>query len=118
MVRGLRDEVIKLFTEDGVFQTTRSAGSNAPVVKGTAALNEYFSRAKPARRVPLVMNEVIHVDGDQAEGTCAMQSVGEEAFCGHYVDRFRKVNGQWLFAARHFYPYWPTYMPDAERRHP
>jgi len=118
MTRGLKDEVVALFTEDGVFQSLRRAGASGPEPKGKAALQAYFANAKPAGRVPVVMNEVTHIEGDRAEGTCVMQSLGDDAFCGHYIDRFRKVNGQWLFAARHFYPYWPTYMPHAARRHP
>lgn len=116
--RGLKEELLSLFTDDGIFQNSRSTAGAPHVVKGTAALSEYFSRMRPARRVPLVMNEVTHVTGDFAEGTCAMQAVGEESFCGHYIDDFRRVNSKWLFAVRRFYPYWPTYMPDPERRHP
>ncbi|WP_029000959.1 nuclear transport factor 2 family protein [Azohydromonas australica] len=113
-VRGLRDEVVELFTEDGVFQNARNGES----VEGKAALREYFERMQPARRIPLVMNEVTHLAGNEAEGTCAMTSVGEGAFCGHYIDSFRKVEGHWLFSARSFFPYWPVYQPDAQRVHP
>jgi hypothetical protein len=116
--RGLRDEVVGLFTEDGIFQNSRNAAGTPLIVEGRAALREYFSRMTPARRVPLVMNEVTHVTGDLAQGTCAMQSVGEDGFCGHYVDEFRKVDGTWLFAARRFYPYWPTFLPAPDRRDP
>jgi hypothetical protein len=112
--RGMRDEVVALFTEDGVFDNAR----NNSVTRGRAALFEYFSEMRPARRIPLAMMEVVTVDGDEAEGTCAMQSVGENEFCGHYIDRFRKVEGQWLFAERHFHPYWPVYAPSEERRDP
>jgi hypothetical protein len=88
------------------------------VVRGRQALRAYFDRMKPARRVPLVTNEVTQVSGDHAQGTCAMVSFGDDSFCGHYVDHFRKVDGRWLFARRQFFPYWPVYKPSAERIDP
>ena len=112
--RGMRDEVVALFTEDGVFDNAR----NNTVVRGHAALTEYLAPMKPARRVPLVMNEVVRVNGDTAEGTCAMQSISDDAFCGHYIDEFRKVDGVWLFSVRRFFTYWPVYQPAADRRDP
>jgi hypothetical protein len=112
--RGMRDEVVALFTEDGVFDNAR----NNSVTTGRTALREYFKVMQPARRIPLAMMEVVTVEGDVADGTCVMQSIGENEFCGHYIDSFRKVDGAWLFAARRFYPYWPVYAPSADRRDP
>jgi len=117
-VRGFRDEVVNLFTEDGMFQNSRNAQGDIITVAGRKALQDYFTRMKPARRIPVVTNEVTHVNGNIADGTCAMQSLGEEGFCGHYIDHFRKVNGAWLFSKRQFFPYWPIFRPDADRRHP
>lgn len=117
-VRGLRDDVVNLFTEDGVFENSRNEQGDIISVVGRNALQEYFSRMKPARRIPVVSNEVTHLDGDRAEGTAVMQSLGEERFCGHYIDQYRKLNGQWLFSKRQFFPYWPLFKPNAERRHP
>lgn len=117
-VRGLKHELVELFTDDGVFQNSRNAEEDPVVVEGKESLQEYFSRIKPARRIPLVTNEVVTVDGDHAEGTCAMLGVGDESFCGHYIDSFRKLDGRWLFSARRFFPYWPIYKPDAGRLHP
>ncbi|HSV81705.1 MAG TPA: nuclear transport factor 2 family protein [Ramlibacter sp.] len=113
-VRAQKQELLELFTEDGVFQNAR----NGEVVAGQPALREYFSRMAPARRIPLVTNEVTTVDGDTAEGTCAMLGVGNESFCGHYIDSFRKVEGRWLFSARRFFPYWPVYQPAPDRIQP
>lgn len=117
-VRGLREELLKLFTDDGVFQNARSEGEAPVMVKGQGALAEYFSRIKPARRVPLVTNEVTTINGDTAEGTCAMLGVGDEGFAGHYIDQFQRVNGAWQFSSRQFFPYWPLYKPDPTRIHP
>jgi hypothetical protein len=116
--RGLRDEVVGLFTDDCIFQNSRNAHDEPITVTGKAGLREYLSKMKPGRRVPMVMNEIIKVNGDEAEGTCVMQSIGEDGFCGHYIDEFRRVDGRWLFSVRRFYPYWPIFKPDADRRDP
>lgn len=113
--RGNREEVVKLFTVDGVFQNARNSQASPHGVKGTDALLAYFERVRPGRRVPMVTNEVTRIDGDSAQGTCVMQALGEENFCGHYVDDFRKVDGRWLFQTRRYYPYWPSYKPSEER---
>ena len=117
-VRAARLPLVELFTEDAIFENTRNA-SAAPVrIVGREALLAFFTRMTPARRVPLVMNEVIRVQGDRAEGTCAMMSLGEDSFCGHYIDDFRKVGDRWLFAHRRFFPYWPDYRPSPDRSDP
>lgn len=117
-VRGMKHEVLALFTGDGVFENARSEGAEPATARGTAELSEYFSRMTPGRRVPLVTNELTRIDGDSAEGTCAMLGVGEDGFAGHYIDQFRRVDGTWLFSSRRFFPYWPIYKPDADRAHP
>lgn len=117
-VRGQREELLTLFTDDGVFENSRAEGETPARAQGQAELAAYFSRIKPARRVPLVTNEVTRVDGDSAEGTCAMLGVGDDGFAGHYIEQFRRVDGVWLFSSRQFFPYWPLYKPDATRVHP
>jgi hypothetical protein len=117
-VRGERDGVLALFTEDGIFQNARNEKEAPAKVQGTQALADYFSRIKPARRVPLVTNEVTVINDNLAEGTCAMLGVGDDGFAGHYVDQFRCVDGVWLFSSRCFYPYWPIYKPATDRPHP
>lgn len=116
--RGMREELLSLFTSDGVFENSRSEGEAPNIVKGQEALNDYFSRMRPARRIPLVVNEVITVNGDEAEGTCAMLGAGNEPFCGHYIDTFTRIDGQWKFRVRRFFPYWPIYKPSTDRQHP
>jgi len=117
-VRGEREAVLALFTDDCVFENARNEGEAAQPVVGKQALRDYLSHMRPARRVPLVMNEVTTVTGDTAEGTCAMVSMGDGGFCGHYMDRFVRVGGRWLFQHRQFFPYWPVYRPSTERLHP
>lgn len=115
--RGDRQAVVALFTEDGLFQNHR--GEDEPVtITGHEALLRHFAPMRPARRVPVVMNEVSHVDGDTAEGTCVMQSFGDDGFVGHYIDRFRVVGECWLFSERRFFPYWPTFAPSGTRANP
>lgn len=54
--RGMRDELVGLFTDDGLFENARSEGADPVRVHGRAQLLDYFARMKPARRIPLVMN--------------------------------------------------------------
>lgn len=117
-VRGMRAELLTLFTEDGVFENARREDESPARAEGQDALAAYFSHMKPARRVPLVTNEVTRVNGASAEGTCAMVGVGEDGFAGHYIEQFRRVDDVWLFSSRRFFPYWPMYRPDATRVHP
>jgi len=117
-VRGQREQVLDLFTDDAVFENSRGQGEGPVVVRGKAALREHFAHMQPARRVPLVTNEVLSIAGDRAQGTCAMVSMGGDSFCGHYVDDFLRLQGRWLFQRRQFFPYWPVYKPSAERTEP
>jgi ketosteroid isomerase-like protein len=117
-VRGMRDELLTLFTDDGVFENARNEGEAPARAHGRAELATYFARLKPARRVPLVTNEVTRVQGDSAEGTCAMLGAGDDSFAGHYIEQFRRVDGTWLFSSRRFFPYWPLYRPEDTRLHP
>lgn len=110
-VRGDRERLLTLFTVDGVFENHRAPGAGPAIATGQAELNGYFDHMAPARRFPMVMNEVTRITGDEAEGTCMMHSVGDDPFCGHYIDSFRRVDGNWLFSARRFYPYWPKFHP-------
>ncbi len=117
-VRARREALVDLFTEDAIFENTRDAKAPSVRVQGRAALFAFFAKMTPARRIPLVMNEVIRIEGDAAEGTCAMMALGEDHFCGHYIDDFRKAGGRWLFSRRRFFPYWPEYRPSPEKPQP
>lgn len=117
--RGEADAVRSLFVEEGIFQNIRGGTDGQPlVICGQAAMTEYFSRMRPARRIPVVMNEVTRVEGDKAEGTCVMVNHTDAPFCGHYIDDFAKVGGKWRFAVRRFYTYWPVYEPAPDRKAP
>jgi len=116
--RGMRDAVVALFTDDCLFANARQPDGAVVEVRGHNALSTYLARMRPGRRVPMVMNEVTDVYGDSAEGTCVMQSLSDDPFVGHYIDSFRRTEGVWLFAARRFHPYFPTYYPNADRVDP
>ena len=116
--RGRKEDVLELFTEDGVFENYRTPSGEPAVAAGRAELAAYLERMRPGRRLPTVMNEVVRVEDNLAEGTCVMLSIGDEEFCGHYVDEFQKVAGTWLFRKRSFFPYWPSFAPNPDRRNP
>ncbi len=116
--RAMKEDVVELFADDAIFENTRGSQASPVRIVGRAALADFFTKMRPGRRIPLVVNEVIQVDGDEAQGTCAMVSFGEDNFVGHYVDKFRRVGGRWLFSHRQFFPYWPDFRPDSQRLHP
>lgn len=117
--RGERDAVIALFAEDAVFQNSRGAGSDPVVVRGREAIAQHLAHMRPARRIPLVVNEVTRmIDDDSAEGTCVMTNLGEDPFCGHYIDKFTRIGERWFFSSREFYSYWPQFNPSTSRSAP
>jgi ketosteroid isomerase-like protein len=116
--RGDRDAVVELFTPDGVFENHRKPGGVAAIATGHDEIRSYLSQMAPGRRLPSITNEVVHIEGDAAEGTCFMSSVGEDHFCGHYMDWFQRHNGKWLFNRRQFFPYWPVFAPSRHRLNP
>jgi len=118
ITRAMLPELVALFTDDGVFENTRNAAAPPVRVCGRDELARFFQKTQAGRRTPMVANEVIHIGDSEAEGTCVMVSFGDDSFCGHYVDTFRKVDGRWLFSARRFRPYWPDYRPDPTHLHP
>jgi hypothetical protein len=116
--RGDREAVVSLFTPDGVFENHRKAGGVPAVAVGHDQIRAYLSQMAPGRRLPSVTNEVVHIEAGSAEGTCFMSSVGDEPFCGHYIDSFQQHEGKWFFSRRAFYPYWPIFAPNPDRREP
>lgn len=112
--RGEREHVVGLFTPDCIFENHRSPESAPVSVRGQKALSTHLSHMRPGRRIPIVTNEITLIDGDNAKGTCVMQSMGDDPFCGHYIDHLRRINGVWLFASRIFFPYWPIFRPSAD----
>jgi hypothetical protein len=117
--RGEKQAVVDLFVEDAVFENSRGASQAPTIVRGRDAIAQHLSGMRPGRRIPLVVNEVTRIlDDSRAEGSCVMTNVGEDPFCGHYVDEFVKVEGIWRFSARRFFPYSPQFSPSTDRLAP
>jgi hypothetical protein len=104
--------VAGLFAPDGVFEFSMPSGrqrlsSRAAI---SAALSGLF---KPVAVMPMIHNEIINVDGDQAWGTCAMESRVapnyDGGFVGYYHDRARRFDDGWLFTERRWFLYSPVF---------
>ena len=123
--------VADLFTDDGAY-LNRGTGSRPPrEVRGRAALDEYYGDRTGWRDHPLPMihNQLIAVDGDEATGICSVEiRMAEDGVSviasGYYKDRFRREDGRWKFAEREvsFFHWVPLQKgwgwanpPDSER---
>lgn len=110
--RGDYDRVAELFTPAGLFEATADGRRSAH--RGREAIRAYLAGSiAPGVVFPMIHNEIITIDGDQAFGTCAMQSrsplPGQPGFSGYYHDRAEVCDGRWLFAERRFFFYTPTF---------
>ena len=101
---GEGEAVARLFTDDGVLDVTGAA--NGPV-RGMEALLKFYrsSVREPEQAIPFIQNHIIHVDGDNAHGTCGIEARftrnGESVTAaGYYEDKYRRVGGQWRFVER------------------
>ncbi len=104
VAHGEGEKVAGLFTDDGVLEVTD--GSFKPV-HGKEALLKFYRTSvnQPELAIPFIQNHIIEVKGDEAEGTCGIEARfsrnGESVTAaGYYEDRYRRVNGKWLFAQR------------------
>jgi hypothetical protein len=109
--RGDAKGVASCFTEDCVYDGPAGGPGKRDTVHTRKALEEYLAaRLKPGAQIPFLYNHIIKVDGDAAEGSCAINphvTAGDKPMVGYYVEKLRKVDGQWLFADRRFYLYQP-----------
>lgn len=101
------DGLVALFTEDGVFTAITSAGER--VVRGRAALAEFFSVATNIEPRPYIHNHVVELAGaDRATGRCYLDLRSARAGvpwmgAGYYEDDYVRLDGAWKFAARRFH---------------
>ena len=102
--------IVALFCEDGVFRMRRK------VVSGRAELTAFYGGGVGGQtHKPFIQNNVVDLHSDtQASGRCSVEirivDDGEAYTCaGHYLDTYRKENGRWRFADRHFNAY--HYVP-------
>ena len=106
VVDGDAERIVALFCADGVFRTHKLAPS------GRDALLEFYSGGVGARtHKPFVQNHVIELDdADHATGRCSVeirvwQDGQAYTQAGHYHDRYRREDGRWRFAERHYVRY-------------
>jgi hypothetical protein len=124
--RGDVSPIMELFTDDLQFVGPADVQGRRRTVNGRQELLSYFQAGigKPGLVVPLVVNHVIEINGDEAHGTCAMDSPvtpgpdgrpGGAASVFYYQDRFKRVNGRWLFSYRKLSLYQPVLQLDDDR---
>ncbi len=113
--------VADLFTEDAVFEAPGGPG-NRTRIEGRESFRTTLgalTSPTPVQVVPIIANEIIVIDGDEGRGTCLMHSPvtgGEQpGFHGYYHDRFRRVDGRWLFSERLYYFYLPYYEDGGDQ---
>ena len=105
-VRGETAAMASLFTADGVFDATPAGGPW--VAQGFVNLVKYFDLVmKPVpTAIPTVHNHIMTIEGDEASGTCVLDTpIGGKfggGFVGYYKDRYRRENGHWRFVERLF----------------
>jgi hypothetical protein len=103
VARGEGREMADLFTVDGVFHSTGSGHK----IEGRENLRRFYpSVVAPGDTIPLVVNHIIRITGDSAEGTCKMFSPWQgqkPGFVGYYEDQYRVENGVWRIAYRKWY---------------
>jgi len=80
--------------------------------QGHGALLEFYSAGVGEQtHKPFVQNHVIEFeDDDNAQGRCSVeirvwQDNRSYTQSGHYHDRYRRENGRWRFAERHYVRY-------------
>jgi hypothetical protein len=116
--RGDAAGVASLFTEDCLYEGPAGGPGKRDTVRTRAALSDYLqARLRPAAQLPFLYNHIIKVSGDHAEGTCAIKPqvmIGDKAMVGYYVEKLRRVGGDWRFYDRRFYLYQPYFeSPEA-----
>jgi 8-oxo-dGTP pyrophosphatase MutT (NUDIX family) len=104
VARGEGEAVAHLFTDDGLLDV---ADGSFRAVRGKDDLLKFYrtSVREPEAAVPFIHNHIIEISGDEAHGTCTIDARfirnGESVIAaGWYNDKYRRVNGRWLFAER------------------
>lgn len=104
--------VAGLFAPDGVFELT--IGDTRRRLVGREVIHGFLTPTmKPVYVIPMIHNHIIRVEGDEATGTCAMESRvapnSEQGFAGYYHDRARRTGDGWLFTERRWFAYHPVF---------
>lgn len=115
VARGEGAAVAALFTDDGYFEAPayQSKDRTRHKISGLDAIRAYMLNLKPLRVIPLIHNQIIDIQGDQATGTCVMRTPHAptlpDGFIGRYQDDMRCIDGVWRFSARRFYLFAPYF---------
>jgi hypothetical protein len=111
--RGDYESIVQLFAPGGVFEALIYE-SERKVYRGHEEIRGFLKDSTfPGVVFPLIHNDITRVAGDEAWGTCAMESRTSVAqlpfFSGYYHDRARNFGGRWLFTERRFFRYLPRF---------
>jgi hypothetical protein len=109
--RGDAKGVASCFTEDCLYEGPAGAPGKRDTVRTRVGLESYLAaRLKPGAQVPFLYNHIIRVDGEVAEGNCAIKphvQVGQKQMVGFYEEKLKRVSNRWLIHERRFYLYEP-----------
>ena len=99
--------LITLFVADGILDIRSPAGGGIHWQGHDEILANLTAKNLPV--IPLIHNEIIRIDGDEATCTHVMLTpVGPDAesrgFVGVYSDKMVRSGGQWRFTERYFVP--------------
>ena len=106
VVDGNTKQIVSLFCEDGSFKTHNIAPTGHP------ALTEFYeSGVSRQTHKPFIQNHVIELTSElEASGRCSVEirvNQDGEAYTqsGHYLDKYKKIDGNWKFLERHYHRY-------------
>jgi hypothetical protein len=111
--RGDYEGIVQLFAPDGIFEALIFE-SERKVYRGHDEIRAFLKQTMyPGVVFPMIHNDIIKVIGDEAVGTCAMESRTQQPnlpiFSGYYHDRARNIGGRWMFKERRFFRYLPHF---------
>jgi hypothetical protein len=111
--RGDYEGIVSLFAPNGVFECLVEEKERRQF-RGHEEIRTFLQRATfPGIVFPMIHNDIISINGDQAVGSCAMESrcsaPNLPLFGGYYHDKARNFGGKWLFTERRFFRYYPQF---------
>jgi hypothetical protein len=111
-VRGQYAGIAGLFAPDGIFEFGTPSGRNRLV--GREAISAALARlVTPSAVMPMLHNHTISIVGEEAHGTCAMESRVApnyaSGFVGYYHDKLHRFESGWLFTERRWFLYAPVF---------
>ena len=100
------------FAPDGVFEFGTPTARHRVV--GRQAIWDALARlVTPVAVMPMLHNHTVTIKGDEAYGTCSMESRVapnyDGGFVGYYHDSLRRFAEGWLFTERRWFLYSPEF---------